>query len=86
MILFFAQAPENMKDEAVFVGSGKSLLLDFAQHLRLTSTSSDVESIKIAVQVQLRIHLEACFNQLNMSVHAMEKILLFTNRLMAIMN
>ena len=51
MILFFAQAPENMKDEAVLVGSGKSLLLDFAQHLRLTSTSSDVESIKIAVQV-----------------------------------
>ena len=46
------QAPENIKDGAVLVRSGESLLLNFANHLRLTSTSSDIESIKIAVQVR----------------------------------
>ena len=40
-----------MKDEIVFVRSGESLLLHFARHLRFTSTSSDVKSIRIAVQV-----------------------------------
>ena len=40
-----------MKDEVVLVHSGESLLLHFARHLRLGSTSSDVETIKIAVQV-----------------------------------
>ena len=40
-----------MKDEIVLVRSGESLLLHFARHLRFAITSSDVESIRIAVQV-----------------------------------
>ena len=35
--------------------SGESLLLHFARHLRLASTSSDVESVKIAVEVNVNI-------------------------------
>lgn len=48
----FVKAPDNIKDEVVLVRSGEYLLLHFAQHLRLASTSNDVESIKIAVQVR----------------------------------